>query len=100
MKIKYSKKFLIGFFLILLLLYTFIEPHWLELKKSNIISKDLPASFENTKIVFVSDIHHGPYFSRKRVRNLVQQINNLVTTHRGNAQGDGSPVSMGIDSRF
>jgi len=73
----YNKKFLISFFLILLLLYTSIEPYWLELKETNIINKDLPASFENTKIVFVSDIHHGPLFSRERVRNLVRQINKL-----------------------
>lgn len=77
MRIIYNKKFLISFFLILLLLYTFIEPYWLELKETTIINKDLPAPFENTKIVFISDIHHGPFFSRKRVRNLVQQINNL-----------------------
>ncbi len=77
MTILFNKKALISFFLILLLLYAFIEPYWLELKETNIIDKDLPASFENTKIVFISDIHHGPYFSRERVRSLVQQINGL-----------------------
>lgn len=79
MKIIYNKRFLLIFFLIsgLLLLYTFIEPYWLELKETNIVNKDLPASFENVKIVFVSDIHHGLFFSRARVRNLVQEVNKL-----------------------
>lgn len=38
---------------------------------------DVPSAFHGTRVVFVSDIHHGPYFSRDRVKNLVEKINAL-----------------------
>lgn len=59
------------------LIYSFIEPYWLQTKEVTLSSKDIPSSFNNARIVFVSDIHHGPYFSRNRVRDLVDRINAL-----------------------
>lgn len=61
----------------LLLIYSFIEPYWLQINTYKISSKDIPAAFNGTRIVFISDIHHGPFFSRERLRNLVNQINSL-----------------------
>jgi predicted MPP superfamily phosphohydrolase len=61
----------------LLLAYTFIEPYWLKTKTYTIASPEVPASFQKTKIVFLSDIHHGPFFSVKRLRKLVEKVNRL-----------------------
>lgn len=46
----------------LLLIYTFIEPYWIEFKTITIESPEVSAQFQNTKIVFLTDIHHGPFF--------------------------------------
>ena len=62
---------------LLLLAYTFIEPYWLDIKTTHINSRDIPENFNGTKIIFVSDIHHGPYFSKDRVKKLVERINEL-----------------------
>ena len=62
---------------LLLFAYTFIEPYWIDIKTTPIKSRDIPENFNDTKIIFVSDIHHGPYFSKDRVRKLVERINEL-----------------------
>lgn len=63
-------------FSFLLLVYTFYEPYLIEIKKDTIISKKINSDTNNLKIIFVSDIHHGPFFSRERVHKLVSTINN------------------------
>jgi len=40
-------------------------------------SRDVPVAFDGLRVAFVSDIHHGPYFSRSRVRTTVRRINAL-----------------------
>lgn len=78
-RIKVKKKILFCLAAILVLLggYCFIEPHWLKITEHVVTSKDVPDSFSGTKIVFISDIHHGPFFSRSRVADLVERINRL-----------------------
>lgn len=76
------KKFkcIVAIFLIvcsIALIYSLIEPYWLQIKDVTILSKDIPTSFDSLKIVFIADIHHGPFFSRDRVKNLVDKINAL-----------------------
>ena len=44
-----------------LLAYMNIETRWLRTRNIDISSNDIPVSFQKFKIVFVSDIHHGPY---------------------------------------
>jgi uncharacterized protein len=56
-------------------LYSAIEPFWLHNKIYVIEHRDIPQAFHNTKIIFLSDIHHGPFFSRSRVRRLVDRVN-------------------------
>ncbi len=58
-------------------LYCFIEPFWIEQKVYVITHPDIPVSFDNARIVFLTDIHHGRFFSRSRVRNMVKQVNKL-----------------------
>jgi uncharacterized protein len=62
---------------VLLLLYSFIEPYWIEIKRSTFYSKDLPYKFDGLKIVFISDIHHGPFLSKSRVQRVVKLANSL-----------------------
>ncbi|MGC9367221.1 MAG: metallophosphoesterase [bacterium] len=80
MKLKKFTAFtFMGIFLLftLLTVYIFIEPFLLVNKEDTIIDPDLPPAFDNFKIVFISDIHHGPYFSRSRVKQLVSRINDI-----------------------
>jgi uncharacterized protein len=56
-------------------IYSFVEPYWLEIRTYIIVNKDIPLPFDYTKIIFLSDIHHGPYFDISRVRNVVRKIN-------------------------
>jgi predicted MPP superfamily phosphohydrolase len=61
----------------LLLLYTFIEPYLLTVSKTHFSHPDVPEAFDGKKIVFISDVHHGPFFSIQRVHRLVERINAL-----------------------
>jgi predicted MPP superfamily phosphohydrolase len=58
-------------------LYSFIEPFWIDQKFYVINHPDIPASFDNTRIVFLADIHHGRFFSRSRIRKVVDLANKL-----------------------
>lgn len=60
-----------------LLAYTFVEPYWLKIRKISILDPDIPGSFDGKRIVFLADIHHGPFFSIDRVRRLVDTVNRL-----------------------
>jgi len=62
---------------VILLIYFHLETRWIKIKKLEVISNDVPKSFLNKKIVFITDIHHGPFFSIERVAKLVRQINKL-----------------------
>lgn len=74
-----TKRIFIYFILIALFLgvYSFLEPFWLEEIVIKIIDDDIPQQFNNTKIIFISDLHHGPFFSYIRLTRLVERINNL-----------------------
>jgi predicted MPP superfamily phosphohydrolase len=68
---------IIAVLLLGLLAYMNLETRWLKTNFVEIKTEDTPALFKNSRIVFVSDIHHGPYLSRRRVRKLVNRINSL-----------------------
>jgi hypothetical protein len=61
----------------LVVAYAFIEPHWLRVTQLEIADPDVPPAFVGKRIVFLSDIHHGPYFSIGSVRRLVDRVNAL-----------------------
>lgn len=62
---------------VLLLVYSHLESRWLKTTHVEISKSDIPDAFIGKKIIFISDIHHGPYFSIQRVEKLVKRINNL-----------------------
>ncbi|MGI5939815.1 MAG: metallophosphoesterase [Thermoleophilia bacterium] len=68
----------VGVILAGLLAYTFIEPFWIQVKHYTYSSTDVPAAFDDTRIVFLTDIHRGPFFSEDRVRRLVDRVNTMA----------------------
>ncbi len=62
---------------VLLLVYSHLESRWLKTTHVEISKSDIPDAFIGKKIIFISDIHHGPYFSIRRVEKLVKRINKL-----------------------
>ena len=68
-----------GAFLIVLFVsaYMLTEPYLLKVTTTVIIDSDLPAEFDGVTIAFLSDIHHGPFFSRARVKRTVEMVNGL-----------------------
>ncbi len=62
---------------LLFLFYTYLESRWIKINEFDFISHHVPTEFHRLKIVFISDIHHGPYFSIKRVAKLVKSINEI-----------------------
>lgn len=69
---------LITFVILLgLLAYPFLEPFMLETETVSLTSDQLPSDVGQLRLVYLSDIHAGPYFSQTRVENLVRTINRL-----------------------
>lgn len=69
---------LILFLPILAMMYSFfVEPYLYDVNEVFLVSPDIPSSFVGKRIVFVSDIHNGPFFSRERVSDLATRINGL-----------------------
>jgi uncharacterized protein len=63
--------------IILFVVYGFAETYWLEVKEYTFRSPDVPASFDGTRIVLVTDIHRGPFVSQDRVASWVKRVNAL-----------------------
>jgi predicted MPP superfamily phosphohydrolase len=61
----------------MLVAYSLFEPYWLTVHEVHIVDPDVPTAFEGTRIAFLTDIHHGPYFSLGRVRRAVEMANQL-----------------------
>ena len=66
-------------FLILLavLVYPFIEARVLTTEKTVHVSEDLPADANHLRIVYLSDIHWGFWFSNSDLSGLITKINSL-----------------------
>ena len=61
----------------LFLSYCYFESHWIKITEIEIRSPDLPGSFNGSKVVFISDIHLGPYLSSQRLSGIVARINEI-----------------------
>lgn len=59
------------------LAYGFAETYWIRVKEYTFTDLDLPAAFDGTRIVLLTDIHRGPFFSQGRVASLVERANAL-----------------------
>ncbi len=58
--------------------YAFLEPHWLRVHRINFTHRDVPPGWDGATVAFLSDIHHGPFFSIERVRTVVELTNALT----------------------
>jgi predicted MPP superfamily phosphohydrolase len=54
-----------------------LEARSLRVTPVTFVSADVPAAFDGLRIAFLSDIHHGPFVSRDRVRATVARVNAL-----------------------
>ncbi|MBE5805007.1 MAG: metallophosphoesterase [Clostridiales bacterium] len=63
--------------LIVLLAYPFAEPFMLETESVSLSSADLPSDIGQLRLVYLSDIHAGSFFSESRVENLIHTVNRL-----------------------
>ena len=80
MKISKRKRSIAGLLFIsgfLFLSYCFFESRWIKVTEIEIKSADIPESFNGSKIVFITDIHLGPYLSAERLSGIVDQINGI-----------------------
>lgn len=59
----------------LFIVYVLIEPYWLKIKHITFQDENIPESFEELKIVFVADFHHGPTTGLPFIRHVVKKIN-------------------------
>lgn len=59
---------------------SYVAMETLALPVERLIIKDpqLPKPFHNLKVCFISDIHHGPISSGRRLWQLIKKINNLA----------------------
>ena len=57
--------------------YPFIEARLIQTEKTSLKADDLPLEANNLRIVYLSDIHYGFWFSDGDVSRLVAKINNL-----------------------
>lgn len=58
-----------------LLAWPFLEPLIPDVEQRTLRFADFPADIGQLRVVYVSDIHKGPFFSQGRVDNLVSRIN-------------------------
>ena len=57
--------------------YSFSETYRIEVKEYTFTSPDVPAAFDGTRIVLLTDIHRAFFFSQERVGRLVDRVNAL-----------------------
>lgn len=69
--------FLIIVIVVLAIWGKFIEPNLLATNEYKIENKNIPDSFNNTKIVQFSDLHYGIGNSKKKLENLTNKINSI-----------------------
>ena len=67
----------LGVILLVLLVYPFVNPLFLQVDRVSLTSDNLPGDIGHLRIVYLTDIHYGFFFSSARVSNLVAAINEL-----------------------
>lgn len=52
--------------------YGLFEASWVKIDRQTLPVPRLPRAFENTRVVFLTDIHHGPFTSLEYVNSIVR----------------------------
>lgn len=61
----------------ILLALPFINARFLRVNRVSLIHEDLPADIGHLRVIYLSDVHYGFFFSDRQVASLVNQINSL-----------------------
>lgn len=67
----------LGLIALLFLAYGYYAAHQVKITEVEIKSQDIPPSFDGLKIVFIADIHFGPFLSTPQLIEIVERINRL-----------------------
>lgn len=76
-KVTKRKIWIILTIIVLFGVYMLIEPFWIQTVHITVHDPSIPETFDGFSMIFVSDIHHGPFFSRARLGRLVEKMNRL-----------------------
>ena len=78
-KNRHHRRWLIVIFCLVVLMfcYPFIEARLIQVDRADLKSDDLPAEANNLRIVYLSDIHYGFWFSDGDLGRLIAKINSL-----------------------
>ena len=81
--------------LLAVLVYPFAEARILTTEKVSLVSEALPADANHLRIVFLSDIHWGFWFSDNDLRGLITKINSLrlLAGSRRKRRSDGGEAA-------
>lgn len=60
-----------------IVVWSLVEARTLRVTHDVVTSPNVPPAFDGARLVFVSDVHAGPYFGKGRMRNLVERVNQL-----------------------
>ncbi len=97
-----KKRYILLIIVVLLGVYMFIEPYWIETKYITIESDQIPSQFDGKTIVFLSDIHAGPDFSQARIDSVVSQVNalnpDLILLGGDYVDGDSAYINSTFES--
>ena len=63
---------------LLCLAYGLIEPYFVEVSEIDYAKSDIPKAFDGKRIVFVSDIHYGLFYTKDRVSDIAKKVNDLT----------------------
>ena len=76
---RHRRRWVVGIILLIVLLvcYPFLEARLLQTETKLLKAEDLPLEANNLRIVYLSDIHYGFWFSDGDLGRLVSRINNL-----------------------
>lgn len=76
---RHRRRWLIGLLVlaVLMICYPFLEARLLQTEKVSLKADDLPLEANNLRIVYLSDIHYGFWFSDGDLGRLVAKLNNL-----------------------
>jgi hypothetical protein len=63
--------------LVAVAVYSYTETYRVEVKEYTFASPDVPAAFDGTRIVLLTDVHRSFYFSEGRLAGIVDRVNGL-----------------------
>jgi predicted MPP superfamily phosphohydrolase len=63
--------------LVVIAAYSYTETYRLEIREYTFVSPDVPAAFDGTRVVLLSDIHRSFYYSDARLAGLIDRVNAL-----------------------